>query len=559
MFKCSFLLLLLTVVVFADGDTDPGSSFSAPHYSVMVGDIPLTAALTLEKQGFLVEWAHYNKAMIYVDAEREELLRHLGYSPSRVDYGESDATYPTVTEIHTSMDSVLAAYPSITRGEALGTSVEGRPLRAVVVTANPGIEEVEPELRIHGGIHGDEKTSVMVTLTYLKTLTESYATSPMSQYLIDNTEIWIIPLVNPDGYADGVYGDRLNAHNIDLNRNCSYMGPGGGGGSVAFSEPETAAIRDITMQNWPAIENFINPFSVGLSLHGGAACFNAPWNYTETPLPEDVDLMYVQGADYAANPSIVAYFGSGAFDVWVPGASWYPTNGDVNDWSYGECGTVDHTIEVHGNKRAPDWPAISNAHYMAIMEIFTNGTYGIWGTVEDAVGNPLDALIEIGISDGHDSAGLRFCRTDVTLGDYHKTLLPGTYDVMASVPGYSSQILPGIVLGAEERVEVSFVMDMVGIEEGQGGVESYTGDLTIHPNPVSYSCEISLPSTGVGGTLAIYDITGRQVFRREVLSGALSLVWDCRRTTGDLVPSGVYVTRFTSGRIELTERLVVNR
>ena len=46
----------------------------------------------------------------------------------------------------------------------------------------------------------------------------------------------------------------------------------------------------------------------------------------------------------------------------------------MNDWSYGECGTVDHTIEVHEDKHVADWPWVSTAHYMAILDFFVQFT-----------------------------------------------------------------------------------------------------------------------------------------------------------------------------------------
>ncbi len=557
MLRFNVVILLIIIAVSSAGNTmiSDDFSYSIPHYSVRLGNITRIDIRVLEEQGFLIEWAHGDKATIYVNADQEEMLRHLGFHPIVIEYDEPLVPYPSITEIYASIDAVVAAHPDICRLETIGTSVQGRQIQAVVVSDNPSTEELEPELRIHGAIHGDEKTSAMVTLHYLETLTDNYATSPMCEYIVNNAETWIIPVLNPDGYNST---SRYNANGIDLNRNCSYMGPGYGGGPIAFSEPETAALRDLTMQNWPAIENFINPFTAGLSLHGGAECFNAPWNYTTSPLPEDVELMYVQGDDYATNPGIVNYFGSGNFEIYVPGASWYVINGDVNDWSYGECGTIDHTIEVHNNKVAPDWPEVSNAHYMAILEFFTNSTYGIWGTVTNSSGDPLDARMAIGISDGMDSEPLRFCRTDVTLGDYHKTLIPDTYDVEVYVDGYTSQSITDVVVNSEERVDVSFVLYNVGIDDSETGIIE-TGRLSVYPNPAQGSLNISMPVAGVGGTVTIYDITGRSVFSQEISAELETFIWNCAGHNGSEVPSGMYIVRFNSGNSSWTTRFMVNR
>jgi len=545
-------LLLVLPVLASNGVAEDASPFDTPHYSVRVADVNREAVHMLESQGFFVEWLHDGKASVYVDAEGEELLTHLGYRPVRAQDPQPNEAYPTITALYASIDAVVAAHPDICRSVVIGTSVQGRQLRAVVVSDNPAVEEIEPELRITGAIHGDEKTGAMTALVFLQALTDNYDDSAACQYIVNNTELWVIPVVNPDGYVNN---SRYNANGVDLNRNLSYMW--GGEGDSPFSEPETQAIRDITMQDWPTVADFINPFTAGLSFHGGSQCFNSPWNYTTTPHPQDYDLMLVQGNAFASSPGIVSYFGSN-YDVWVPGADWYATNGDVNDWSYGECGTIDHTIEVHNDKQASDWPGVANAHYFAILDFLTESTYGIWGTVTDADGDPLDAQIQIGVSDGTDSEPLRFCRTDVTLGDYCKTLLPDTYDVMATVSGYTPQTVTGVTVGSGQRVEVSFVMNQVGIEGGGTGVPA-TGGLSLLPNPASGSCRMTMAGGGFGGSLTIYDITGRQIFGTTVPEGVPLFDWDCRDDSGTPAPSGVYLVRFRSGGNESVERLVLDR
>ncbi len=551
--KLILILFMLTALSHA-GSTmlSNNFSYSVPHYSVTVRDINLSEVRLLEEEGFLIEWAHGGKAVIYVDAQQEDMLRHMGFNPVPVPVVEPLVPYPSLDDIYASIDAVVAAHPDICRKVTIGTSVQSRPIVAVVVSDNVDTEEIEPEMRIHGAIHGDEKTAAMTTLNYLEVLTDSYATSPMCEYIVNNTESWIIPVLNPDGYF---HDQRSNANGVDLNRNLSYMWTGSGGGSAPFCEPETAALRDLTMQSWPAVENFINPFTGGLSLHGGAACINTVWNYTGNPLPEDSGVVHQQAIDYASVPGIVSYF-SGSFWIAYPGWSWYQTHGDVNDWSYGECGTIDHTIEVHDDKQASDWPGVANAHYMAILEFFTNSTYGIWGTVTNTSGDPLDALLSISIHDGTDSESLRFCRTDVTLGDYHKTLLPDTYDVMVTVDGYTSQSVENISVGSQERVEVSFVLSGLGIE---GSEETPEGVFSVFPNPSQESCSFAVPQPGVGGTVSIYDITGRSIIVMDVSPVTENLVWSLRNSDGSEVPSGMYIARYSSGASSWNAMVIVNR
>ncbi|MEN8209935.1 MAG: M14 family zinc carboxypeptidase, partial [Candidatus Fermentibacteria bacterium] len=391
----SFKVLLVISMIAISGDSMlmHDFSYSIPRYSVTLSGIGPGDISILEEKGFLIEWAGRGTAILYVDADMEQMLWRLGYNPVPVPVTVPLEPYPTLQEIYDAMDSVVAAHPDICRKVTIGSSIMGREIEAVVVSDNPFVEEIEPELRIHGGIHGDEPASCTTTLHFLQVLTDNCATSPMCEYLVNNAETWVIPVLNPDGYY---YVQRTNANGVDLNRNFSYKGPGGGGGAYAFSEPETSALRDLTMQNWPEVENFINPFTAGLSMHGGWTFISSPWNYDATAVLQDTLLMLEQGYQYADSDGILAYFGVD-FDVFVPGGIVFEANGDVNDWSYGECGTVDYTLEVHEDFFVSDWPGVANAHYMAIVEFFTGCTYGIWGTVTDLSGNPIDANLEIGL------------------------------------------------------------------------------------------------------------------------------------------------------------------
>ena len=174
--------------------------------------------------------------------------------------------------------------------------------------------------------------------------------------------------------------------------------------------------------------------------------------------------------------------------------------------------------------------------------------------VRDDAGEPLT----VSVPDGSDSAPLRFCRTDVTLGDYHKALPSGTYDVTATVDGYPPQTEEGVSVGAEETVEVSFVFGTSGVEESAGSVVR-TGELVATPNPVSTACSFGLPVVGVEGSLEIYDISGRRVETIPVGRGSASANWNCRSSAGHRVPQGVYLASIrVDGRV-YTTRIVVSR
>lgn len=530
--KSVFVIAVLLFTVSASG-----------WHSVIV---PNTTRLDIEyfnNNGFDIENVTGTKVRLYVNDQQEALLENMGYRVFAQEVPDYDATYPTIAEINASLQAVVTAHPSITRLEQIGTSVQGREIYAVVISDNPSSDEAEPEIRITGNIHGDEKTAGMSCLNFIEVLTDNYGTSDMCTYVVDNSELWVIAIVNPDGYVNN---SRYNADGVDLNRDFSYMNT-----SSYWQGEESVIIRDLSMQDWPVQNNFINNFATGLSFHSGAECFNAVWNYSLTAVIQDEDLITAQGNAYANHPSISSYYGAGTWPVYIPGASWYATEGDVNDWSYGEMGTVDHTIEVSLIKSDSDWPGIANANYMPMLEFCVTSTYGIYGTVKDGSGNPLDALVEVSVADGVDSEALRFCRTDVVDGGYSKAMVPGTYNVMVTVEGIGSQSQTGVVVGTEEMVPVNFVFS-TGVEENASSSDIFIS-VNAAPNPVVSSCNFALSNTGVEGSLEIYDISGRFVYEENIQAGVTSHVFNASSE----LPAGVYQVRYLSGGLSASTRLVV--
>ncbi|OQC69645.1 MAG: Carboxypeptidase T precursor [candidate division Hyd24-12 bacterium ADurb.Bin004] len=532
-------LPLLIAILSSVALSGPGT-----YRSVWITHVSPADLQALQAEGFDIESYRDSRARIYADAQDEMRLEQMGFLPIPDETCFYEAAYPSLAAVNDTLEAIVARHPGICRLENIGSSHGGRPIYAVVVSDNIGQEEVEPEFRLISAIHGDEKASAMVALNFLRNLADNADTSPMCEYIVETAETWVIPILNPDGY---VSNSRYNGNSVDLNRNLSYHWQSGGGyGSGPFSEPETRALRDITMKNWPAQTGFENPFCASMSLHGGEACFNYVWNYSSAAVP-DTALIVDMANDYAALCQVPGF--------WVTeGWAWYVITGDVNDWSYGEYGGIDHTIEVHLNKQYSDWPTLAAQHYMALLDFYVNSTYGFWGTVTNSYGNPLDANIQITRRDGSDSEPMRFCRTDITMGDYAKPALPGTYDVTATVAGFAPKTVSNVQLGPSERVEVSFVFDPDGVEGGHSGVLQPLS-LTASANPFSASVVLNC-TTSLEGRLTIYDITGHSVFAAGIPAGGAAITWNGTTEDGTPMPSGVYIARLTDGSGIVSARLV---
>ncbi len=179
--------------------------------------------------------------------------------------------YHTYAEMLEVLDQMHDLYPNlISPREQIGdiTSHEDRPIYWMAISDNPTQMEGEPEIMYTALHHAREANSLSQLLFYMWYLLENYETDDQIKYLVDNTMMYFIPCVNPDGYifneliepnggglwrknrknnSDGTFG-------VDLNRNYGYLWGSDDVGSSPntnsdtyrgpgpFSEPETQAV-----------------------------------------------------------------------------------------------------------------------------------------------------------------------------------------------------------------------------------------------------------------------------------------------------------------------------
>ncbi len=142
-----------------------------------------------------------------------------------------------------------------------GTSAGGRPLHAYRLGTGPSVHAIIGA--IHGGYEWSTAVLVSKTLEYLQ---DNPGLIP------DTVTLYIIPCANPDGYVTGfgTLKGRMNGNGVDLNRNWDYQWQPTAThgtrpvdtGTGPFSEPETAALRDLILgQNVEAAIFYHNSLS----------------------------------------------------------------------------------------------------------------------------------------------------------------------------------------------------------------------------------------------------------------------------------------------------------
>jgi hypothetical protein len=267
---------------------------------------------------------------------------------SKDDMGAFHNYLETIAELQ----SVAAANPSICVLDTIGYTLEGRTILAIKVSDNPSVNEDEAALLYVGVHHAREIISVEIPLYFLDHLVDNYGSDPLITQLVNEREIWILPMLNADGHSvveggtDWRKNKRDNNSNgyfdsndgVDPNRNYGYMwGYDDIGsspywssevyrGTGPFSEPCTDAVRAFAER-----ENF----DTGISFHSHGRWILYPWGYIPQDTP-DHDLFSALGESMAV------------YNGYAPGNAAsgliYITNGDTDDWMYGEQTTKEKSL-----------------------------------------------------------------------------------------------------------------------------------------------------------------------------------------------------------------------
>jgi hypothetical protein len=344
--------------------------------------------------------------------------------------------YHTYNEMVTVLNNLVSSYPSITELDTIGYSVQGRLLLALKITDNPNLNENEPEFRINGCHHGNEWPASEIPIYLAQYLCENYGSIDTVTNLVDNREIWIIPMLNPDGHE---VQSRTNANGIDLNRNYGYMWIGEGGDVVQYGQPESRAMYEFSQRH-----NFV----LGLSYHTYGEIVNYIWNWTPTRTPDDSIIVELSNA----------YASYNGYSV-TNGYDWYRTNGDMNDYSYGIDGAIDWTIEL-ATTFIPDssqLDSIWDQNRPAIISLLQKCKQGISGVVRDS--STKDTLTQAVVNIEEVDWPV-FC--DPVSGHFHRILQPGTYTVRAWANGYYPKNITNVTVTSDTSTHIIVDLDSGG-------------------------------------------------------------------------------------------------
>ena len=341
--------------------------------------------------------------------------------------------YPTYDAYVNLMNQFQNSYPQICKVVDAGNTVQGRKILFVKISDNVEQREPEPQFMYTSSMHGDEITGYVLMLRLIDSLLTSYGTDARITNMINNAEIWINPLANPDGtYRSGnntVSGaTRYNFNNYDLNRNF----PDPVNGIHPNQQIETTRFR--TLQE-------ANNFALIANFHGGAEVVNYPWDTwsnTGTNSRIHADQTWYQFISHLYADTCQTYSPAGymsSFDDGITnGGDWYVIHGGRQDYTNWYRHGREVTIEISNTKLPPanQLPSFWEYNKRSLLNYIEHIFYGISGVVTDTLGNPVRAKITI-ISHDYDSSEVY---SDAATGFYSRMVQPGIYTLKFQSPGF---------------------------------------------------------------------------------------------------------------------------
>ncbi len=274
----------------------------------------------------------------------EVLQRNLEESLAYPNKGVGFGIYHTWSENIAFVDSLRLLYPNVVSAKwSLGRTLEGRDIWCFRVSANPDTDENEPEILIDGMHHAREIMASEFPIMFAEYLASNYGTDQEITWLLDNRELYIVPVVNPDGFF---YNELTNPNGggmwrknrrdngdltmgVDLNRNYPYQwgfddtGSSPDPGSDLYRGPGPGS--ELETQ---AMMNFINSREIRThdSVHTYSNLLLYPWGYINSPTPDEAILAHMAAEMTKFN----------GYQPGRPGDILYSVNGGSFDWNYGD-------------------------------------------------------------------------------------------------------------------------------------------------------------------------------------------------------------------------------
>jgi hypothetical protein len=418
-------------------------------------------------------------------------------------------SYPTYTQYDSIMHRFTTLYPTLCRLDTIGRTTNGRYVLALKISDNVALNEDEPKVFYSSSIHGDEIGGYVLMLRLADYLLKNYNLITRVKNMVDNLEIWINPLANPDGtYTTGntiTYPTRYNAAGMDLNRN--------------FPDPLDPSI--VVPKEDSSMMKFLKKhrFTISANFHAGAEVVNWPWDRWLSKIHADnswfntISRAYVDTVHKYSGPAYLSELDNGV----TRGSVWYVIYGGRQDYVTWELQGREVTIELDDTKETPaaQLELLWQYNWRSLLGYFENALYGIHGLVKDYNSSaPIPAKVFI---TGHD-VDRSEVYTDTISGRFIRMLSPGNWNLTFTANGYKDTTVNNITVVAGQRTDITVQMKSI-----ISNIDSTIPEVPLlYPNPAEYSINARLPEKLNGKiNIKIITSTGQKAadFNRVYTSG----------------------------------------
>jgi hypothetical protein len=405
--------------------------------------------------------------------------------------------YPTFTQYDSIMRSFASLYPSLCRLDTIGKSIYGKLILVLKISDNVAVNEDEPEVFYTSTIHGDETGGFILMLRLADYLLKNYQPGSRAKNMVDNLEIWINPLSNPDGtYKTGNIissPTRYNANGADLNRN--------------FPDPLEPGI--VHQKETKDMMAFLKKrrFVISANFHAGAEVVNYPWDRYLSKYHADTDWFNTISRAYAdtvhnySSPAYMNFLDNGV----TRGSLWYIVYGGRQDYVTSELQGREVTIELDDTHTTPaaQLNLLWQNNWHSLLGYLENALYGIHGTVHNSVTSaPLRARIFI---TGHDKDSSHIYSDSLT-GSFTRLIAPGSWNITFSAKGYKDTTVNNVIVYSAQRTDLS--VNLIPIVSSIDS--TLPSVLHLYPNPAKEKLNIIIPYLLSGPVnIRIYNQNGK--------------------------------------------------
>lgn len=456
--------------------------------------------------------------------------------------------YPTYSTYLAIMDTFQSQFPDICSIETILNQTPGNhKILAAHISNNLQDRGNKPAFLYSSTMHGDEPVGYHVMLRLIEYLLNNYESDPQVQNIINNVDLWICPLENPDGtyrssndsLNESPYSTRSNYLDYDLNRSYPIAGE-------TYNGNETFPAEVQAMMNFGRERNF----TMSANFHGGAELYNYPWDTWTSDEKSHPDNSWWQhiGNDFVNTCHSQNYwYMQDMYGGVTEGGDWYSITGSRQDYFNYFLGCREVTMEISSDKVVNYYQLYRYWNYLrdALLNYIEESLNGFRGVVTDSItGLPVEATVFINNHD-RDNSEVKSLMPD---GNYHRPIKGGTYSVTFSAEDYQPKTVNISVTDGQCTVQdVQLVPKNMLVEAQEAPA------FVIYPNPTHGFLYItSMVRPPKQFEFQMFESQGALVHQTIVEAGTSTLDITA-------LPAGTYAIRILDGSNVIYQTKIVKK